>query len=175
MATFKKVVRNLLSPQHDKEDENYRRFSILSLLLTLVTTINNGHPTLNGSGVVRQRLDRSKDSNSQLIMESILAVLVKNTEVMACMTYQRRGKVGLGVRTQAIVTVQDEELEARTDNSKHGLSVATMANGDLEGAEQPEHYALVEDGTSLLDWGSCPENGVSTGGTECILRYILYV
>jgi len=142
----------MFSPQQDEqggEDENHQRFSILSLLLTLVAAINSGHPTLIGSGVVRQRLHRGKDNKAQLVMDSILAVLVKDTEVMACMTYRRRrGKAG--IRTKAVVTIQEQE----------GLAVATMTNGSLEGDEQPDHYALVPTGTSLLNWKADPEKAV---------------
>ena len=98
MATFKKAVKNMFSPQQDKqgeEDENHQMFSILSLLLTLVAVINGRHPMLIGSGVVCQRLHQGKDNKAQLVMDSILAILVKDTEVMACMTYWcHHGKAG---------------------------------------------------------------------------------
>ena len=95
---FKKAVKNMFSPQQDEqeeEDKNHQRFSILSLLLTLVAVINGGHLMLIGSGVVRQRLHQGKDNKAQLVMDSILAILVKDTEVMACMTYRHcHGKAG---------------------------------------------------------------------------------
>ena len=94
-------------------------------------------------------------------MDSILAILVKDTEVMACMTYQcHHGKPD--TQTNAIVTVQEQK----------GLAVAMITNGSHGRNKQPDHYALVMTGTGLLDWMADPEKAVFNGETECVLRYI---
>ena len=66
---------------------------------------------------------------------------------------------------KAVVTVQEQK----------GLVVVTMTNGSLEGDKQPDHYALIPTGTSLLNWKADPEKAVFNGEAKCILRYISYV
>jgi hypothetical protein len=69
----------------------HERFSILTLLLMLVTMLNYGHPTLEG---FKQR--SKSDCQQQTcphIMEALLAILVMDTQILAGMTYGNGGVV----------------------------------------------------------------------------------
>ena len=105
----------------------YQRFSILSLLLTLITTINRGHPTLSGLDVVQKNEVDQSDQHGYTrphIMEAVLAVLVKDSEVVACMTYGPTGIVAI----QQHLTEEDEEYRFYEGS---GLRVAAITNGLL--------------------------------------------
>lgn len=132
-----------------------RRFSILSLLLTLITTINSGHPTLNDPDISRQRLQRPEGGRPH-VMEAVLALLVRSTEILACMTYGGTG------RPTEVLAVQQGDLEERYQHSEGGLKVAAITNGDVKrqplykaqskGKELSDYYVLVQPGQSLRDW-----------------------
>jgi len=75
-----------------EQDILHQRFIILSLVLTLVTTLNYGHPILQGLEQRSGRDNRQRQTRPH-IMEALLAILVKDTQILACMTYGNRGIV----------------------------------------------------------------------------------
>jgi hypothetical protein len=114
----------------------HQRFSILSLLLTLITTINHGHPTLR---VVQKNLQDQSDQRGRQVrphvIEAVLAVLVRDIEVLACMTYGRElqptGIVAIQQPMQNLV-LEDEE-EYRFDEGSNPFRLTAIANGLLLG------------------------------------------
>ncbi|KAM6493056.1 hypothetical protein JOM56_011190 [Amanita muscaria] len=65
------------------------QFSHLTLLLALVTAINNrsNHPTLHGAEVFEERLQRIQSNSRTKVMEAAIGILVQNTEILAGMSY----------------------------------------------------------------------------------------
>jgi hypothetical protein len=105
----------------------HERFSILTLLLTLVTALNHGHPTLD----VKQKSDRERQTRPH-IMEALLAVLVQDSQILACMAYGNGG--GLVVRDQGAERVTGDEPADEHYRIPEGpslLRIATINNGEL--------------------------------------------
>ena len=123
----------------------HHRFSILSLLLTLITTINSGHPTLsNGVDVVQQKDQSEQHGKLEIrphIMEAVLAVLVQESEILACMTYGTEPRpTRILAAQQPQQTVKDSQQPTRDDSDEleqyryeesSPLRVAAIANGLL--------------------------------------------
>ncbi|KAM6490168.1 hypothetical protein JOM56_014360 [Amanita muscaria] len=65
------------------------QFSHLTLLLALVTAINNrsNHPTLHSAEVFEERLQRIQSNSRTKVMEAAIGILVQNTEILAGMSY----------------------------------------------------------------------------------------
>jgi hypothetical protein len=92
----------------------HQRFSILSLLLTLITTINHGHPTLNGVDVVQQKNQSEQHGQPRPhIMEAVLAILVRESEVLACMMYGRESRPTKILAAQQPQSAGDSQQPAR--------------------------------------------------------------
>jgi hypothetical protein len=108
----------------------HERFSILSLLLTLVTTLNYGHPTLEG---FEQRSNRNRQQNRPHIMEALLAILVMDTQILACMTY---GNGGVVIQKEPADRLTGDEPADEQYHVPEGklFQIATINNGQNSGS-----------------------------------------
>lgn len=87
-------------PINLKEVSPSERFSYLSLFLTLLTAMTNdqGHPTIAKRTVLNERIERisnaSQRSEPNQLKEAALALLIRDTEILASMSYNQ-GKLAI--------------------------------------------------------------------------------
>ena len=154
----------------------HERFSHLSLLFTLVTAINDPEERpkirnlteINSDGIQNNKGSKIK------IMEAALALLVRNTEILAGMAY------GTPLDSQIIAmlqTSQDSEVEPDAedvllyDPGQGPLSFAAVANPDDKG----DISSLAPDHCSLLGKGDSCWDDVRVKGGYIILQHSQYV
>ena len=137
--------RNLEPPSDSEAAILHQRFSILSLLLTLITAINSGHPTLGDVlQVVQQKNQSEQRGRLEIrphIMEAVLAMLVQESEILACMTYGLEPQpTRILAAQQPHQTVRDsqqltgddlDELEQYRYEERSPLRIAAITNGLL--------------------------------------------
>ena len=170
MGAIGKALQSLsesfsLSKVSEKDlSDKWKKFSILSLLVTLIATINYGHPSLNGS-VNPQRLIRPEmEDRRPHIMEALLSLLVRKTEIMACMTYGptsaivalEQGGQAQGEQIAQAKEAPSDDLDEpthRPGKSQNGFRIAAFENGDAR-VPGGGHYMLEQCGKSL--WGLPP-------------------
>jgi hypothetical protein len=121
----------------DSEISLCDRFSHLSLLLTLVSAINNNkHPTLNLEDVLAEakaRLD--KPHNGLSIIEAALQLLVRDTEILAGMSFGnplRDSNGSVRPRPSCLVFHQDDDVENLSYYREESGSLKAVAFGNSD-------------------------------------------
>jgi hypothetical protein len=107
-------------PHCDGEgSEEHLRFGSLSMMLTLLTAINNGgHPTLKLDTQTYRNLE-PHEPPKYLVLNAVVAVLVRNHEVIAA----------AGHAANAVIAVHDELTEDELPTQDNDDLDAAMNNG----------------------------------------------
>jgi hypothetical protein len=157
----------------DSEISLHDRFSHLSLLLTLVSALNNNkHPTLNLEDVLAEtKLRLDKPHNGLSVVEAALQLLVRDTEILAGMSFGnplRDSNGSVCPRPRCLVFHQDDDVEDlsyyREDNgSLKAVAFGNSNQGTAQGVPKPDlnRVTLLEAAESL--W---PKVKVTTVGSD---------
>jgi hypothetical protein len=144
-------------------DHLHKEFRTLTMLLTLVTGLNNqyGHPMLLKSFAERYEgaFERTR-SNYSIALNAVAAILVRNYEVIAAHNDQVPSPVNSPLKhleSIDVLTVHDEDWrDEDLEELQHTLSTnfATFANTDHKDDYYdrtfPGHCILANPGTSHL-------------------------